>query len=129
MPLSTSLSCLICAIQIIFKPHKVGSAAHASENQMQETDARAKERGLFRCRPGRMVGFCLRDHLIYLFKPMVLIGIGSGRLSFSIQPSCYFLVCSGPSIHFPAFGVLSVRTAPCAILASCGDSPALPQQS
>lgn len=54
------------------KMNKVGSSACGSESQIHEIGSGAKESGLFRCQPGRVVDSHLKDHLAFLLKPMIL---------------------------------------------------------
>lgn len=52
----------------------------AKHNESQTSErCWCKEKGLFKCQPGRMVGSHLKDYLIFLLKLVILIGIERGE--------------------------------------------------
>ena len=75
--------------------------------------------------PGRMVDSCLKEHLPFLLKPTVLVGIGRGGLFLSSYLAS-FQSAGVLWINLSSFWWLSVRTSACCCLGQWGRLPMLP---
>ena len=109
---------------------------------MCETGAVAKGNMFIQVlQPGRIVDSHLKDHLSFLLKPVVLIGIGSGELFFFYPIILLAFLCLGPihlssfwpawaqSIHLSSFWCAPYKNLPLYHTGQCGDSPMLPVYS